>query len=173
MLDLYEPWNCFLHFQSSVLSGATIEDDPEAECRRCCAFNFPVSVLLMSSSLSSLSPILSSVLSIHFSLFLPLIFSPPSLPTSHTPPLLHFSWPSLSSLQLPFPLSIPPYLPLFMTLPSSLHSLPSPSLSLPPPSPTAKSIPLGIYMNWLVNSHQDSYLRNSHNKKETNKLVFI
>ena len=33
------------YFQSSVLSGATIDDDPEAECRRCCAFNFPVSDL--------------------------------------------------------------------------------------------------------------------------------
>ena len=36
--------NFSLIFQSSVLSGATIDDDPEAECRRCCAFNFPVSV---------------------------------------------------------------------------------------------------------------------------------
>ena len=28
------------------MSGATIDDDPEAECRRCCAFNFPVSALV-------------------------------------------------------------------------------------------------------------------------------
>ena len=35
--------NFAFNFQSSVLSGATIDDDPEAECRRCCAFNFPVS----------------------------------------------------------------------------------------------------------------------------------
>ncbi|KAL9957888.1 hypothetical protein ACROYT_G034843 [Oculina patagonica] len=34
-----------LALQSSVLSGATIEDDPEAECRRCCAFNFPAMLL--------------------------------------------------------------------------------------------------------------------------------
>ena len=36
-------FNFAFNFQSSVLSGATIDDDPEAECRRCCAFNFPVS----------------------------------------------------------------------------------------------------------------------------------
>ncbi|XP_020626125.1 serine/threonine-protein phosphatase 4 regulatory subunit 4-like isoform X2 [Orbicella faveolata] len=34
-----------LALQSSVLSGATIDDDPEAECRRCCAFNFPAMLL--------------------------------------------------------------------------------------------------------------------------------
>lgn len=34
-----------LALHSSVLSGATIEDDPEAECRRCCAFNFPAMLL--------------------------------------------------------------------------------------------------------------------------------
>ena len=31
-------------WQGSALSGATIDDDPDAECRRCCAFNFPVSI---------------------------------------------------------------------------------------------------------------------------------
>lgn len=35
-----------LALQSSVLSGATIiDDDPGAECRRCCAFNFPAMLL--------------------------------------------------------------------------------------------------------------------------------
>ena len=29
--------------QSASLSAATVEGDPDAECRRCCAFNFPVS----------------------------------------------------------------------------------------------------------------------------------
>lgn len=34
-----------LALQSSLLSGATIDEDPEAECRRCCAFNFPAMLL--------------------------------------------------------------------------------------------------------------------------------
>lgn len=34
-----------LALQGSALSGATIDDDPDAECRRCCAFNFPAMLL--------------------------------------------------------------------------------------------------------------------------------
>ncbi|XP_032233153.2 serine/threonine-protein phosphatase 4 regulatory subunit 4 isoform X2 [Nematostella vectensis] len=34
-----------LALQSSSLSGATIHDDDDAECRRCCAFNLPAMVL--------------------------------------------------------------------------------------------------------------------------------
>lgn len=32
----------FIIFQNYSLSGATIQDDDDAECRRCCAFNIPV-----------------------------------------------------------------------------------------------------------------------------------
>ncbi|CAH3168182.1 unnamed protein product [Porites evermanni] len=39
-----------LALKSSVLSGATIDDDPEAECRRCCAFNFPAMLLFCGAS---------------------------------------------------------------------------------------------------------------------------
>lgn len=67
-------------FQSSVLSGATIDDDPEAECRRCCAFNFPVSSSMMPSILHLLFTF-PTIFTIHsFTAYFP--FSPLSHPMS-------------------------------------------------------------------------------------------
>lgn len=67
-------------FQSSVLSGATIDDDPEAECRRCCAFNFPVSSSMMPSILHLLFTF-PTIFTIHsFTAYF--LFSPLSHPMS-------------------------------------------------------------------------------------------
>ena len=110
-------------FQSSVLSGATIDDDPEAECRRCCAFNFPVSTSIIPSTLYLLfnfptiftfhfftayfpfsSPLSSSVTfsSLPFFSSYPCFLLPPSLSLPHPmTPFCHLSSPYYPALPSP------------------------------------------------------------------------
>ena len=136
-------------FQSSVLSGATIDDDPEAECRRCCAFNFPVSSSIMPSTrhrlfnfptiftvhfFTAYFPFSSSLSSsVTFSFFL--FFS--SYPCFLLPPSLSLPYPMtpFSHLSSPY---YPPSLPQSFFPPSlshlhhSLLSVSSSSPLLPP-----------------------------------------